>query len=105
MGVRNQIFSDLGMILGPYFKSLFGTGGSHSVFDRVCFQDTFYIDFCVGIQVLGFQDQVFTLKVLQQPTFHRIRSLRSFVVVFCCFSEALGAVFLIVCCLGDRFRN
>ena len=51
--VWNRIRIDVGLVLGPFFESCFGTEACNFNLCSVCFQGTFCIGFRVGILTLG----------------------------------------------------
>ena len=75
-GVRNEIFSDFGLILGPHFESFLGLDGLNSMFVLGLFPGHFLHRFSSGIiDSWSSQNKVFVRKVLQKPCFRPNRFL------------------------------
>ena len=76
VGVRNEIFTDFGLICGSHFESFLGLDGLNSMFVLEWFPSYFLHRFSSGIiDSRSSQNKVFVRKVLQKPCFRKKRSL------------------------------
>ena len=105
VGVRNEIFSDLGLILGPHFESFLGLDGLNSMFVLGLFPGHFLHRFLSGmIDSWSSQNKVFVRKVLQKPCFRKSRILVIREPNFSVFWRPRGSFFRFFC-LGNRLEH
>ena len=94
MGVRSKIFSDFGLILGPYFESFLSSDGLNSVFFWSLFPGHFLHRFLMELLTAGALKTRFSLGRYCKNMFSQKTFIGDSRADFFCFLEALGAGFL-----------